>query len=387
MPYGEIFMGTFAQMWRHKRLWLFGLLGVLISSVGLAIYQLFQARWQSDWFGMMERMAENPDVFPQGLASNMLSKMAWLWAGLGLLLLCTLLGYVVNLIMRGATMNEAAIAWSGGSTQTGRGISVGAGRAVYLFLIDLLWLLPGIILGCGGALGLTVLLLGAGSASDSNGATGAFVLAFLASICGVACLGLLIALFAGVFSPLMYQSAVVGRRGLGQAVGEGWRLAQANLGAMIILVLLLFMLGILVNIVVSVLSLPLLVPWMGSFMSGMSRAAEGASRYEPFAMPQFRSGWVAVAGLWSGLLAWLSTGFLQSFRLTLYAEVYRQLTGISAAVVPAAPAPPPGHIAVPVVDLAPEAATLSPRASSTMPEIIVPEDAVSEVPQEPNPRA
>ncbi len=128
MPYGEIFMGTFAQIWRHKRLWLFGLLGVLISSVGLAIYQLFQARWQSDWFGMMERMAENPDVFPQGLASDMLSKMAWLWAGLGLLLVCTLLGYVVNLIMRGATMNEAAIAWAGGSTQTGRGISTGAGR-------------------------------------------------------------------------------------------------------------------------------------------------------------------------------------------------------------------------------------------------------------------
>ncbi len=184
----------------------------------------------------------------------------------------------------------------------------------------------------------------------------------------------------------MYQSAVVGRRGLGQAIGEGWRLAQANLGAMIILVLLLFVLGILVNIVVSVLSLPLLVPWMGSFVSDMSRAAEGASGYGPFAMPQFRSGWVVVAGLWSGLLTWLSIGFLQSFRLTLYAEVYRQLTGTSAAVVPAAPAPPPGDITVPVVDLAPEAATLSPGASSAMPEIIVPEDAASEVPQEPTPR-
>ena len=301
-------------------------------------------------------------------------------------MLCSLLGYVVNLIMRGATMNEAALAWEGGSTQTGRGISAGAGRGVYVFLLDLLWLLPGIVLGCGSAIAFTVLLLGAGSASDNSGAVGAVLLTLLAAICGVVCLGLLVALFSGVFSPLMYQSAVVGRRSLGQAVGEGWRLAQANLGAMIILVLLLFVLGILVNIVVSILSLPLLVPWMGSFMSDWSWAVESASRGEPFAMPQFRSGWLVVAGLWSALLAWLSTGFMQSFRLVLYAEVYRRLTGTRTAV--AAPIPPPADVtgpAAPPAEVVPGTAALSPDAPSAPPEITVPEDAVPEASQEPNP--
>jgi hypothetical protein len=299
-----------------------------------------------------------------------------------------LLGYVVNLIMRGATMNEAALAWKGGSTQTGRGISAGAGRAVYVFLIDLLWLLPGIVLGCGSAIAFTVLLLGAGSASDNSRAVGAVLLTLLAAICGVVCLGLLVALFSGVFSPLMYQAAVIGRRGLGLAVSEGWRLAQANLGAMIIFVLLLFVLGVLVNILVSILSLPLLVPWMGSFMGDWSRAVEGASRGEPFAMPQFRSGWLVVAGLWSALLAWLSTGFMQSFRLTLYAEVYRRLTGTAAGTTAAAPTPPPADVtapAAPPAEVVPGTATVSPDTPSAPPEITVPEDVAPEASQEPNP--
>ena len=43
-------------------------------------------------------------------------------------------------------MNEAVIAWGGGRTKTGRGISAGAGRAAYVFVLDLLWLLPGLLL-------------------------------------------------------------------------------------------------------------------------------------------------------------------------------------------------------------------------------------------------
>ena len=50
MPFGEIFTGTFSQIWRHKRLWLFGLLGLALTSIGLLLYQLFQYRWQSEWF-------------------------------------------------------------------------------------------------------------------------------------------------------------------------------------------------------------------------------------------------------------------------------------------------------------------------------------------------
>ena len=33
------FSGTFGQIWHHKRLWLFGLLGLTLASSGLLVYQ------------------------------------------------------------------------------------------------------------------------------------------------------------------------------------------------------------------------------------------------------------------------------------------------------------------------------------------------------------
>ena len=58
MPFGELFTGTFGQIWRHKRLWLFGLLGLTLTSIGLLIYQIFQYRWQGEWFSTMGDMTQ-----------------------------------------------------------------------------------------------------------------------------------------------------------------------------------------------------------------------------------------------------------------------------------------------------------------------------------------
>ena len=69
-----------------------------------------------------------------------------------------------------------------------------------------------------------------------------------------------------VFAPLMYQSAVAGRRGLGAAISEGWRMAQANLGAMIIFAILLWVCGIVLEMLVSVRHLPFSLPWMAGWM-------------------------------------------------------------------------------------------------------------------------
>ena len=150
MPFGELFTGTFVQIWRHKRLWLFGLLGLALTSLGLLVYQVFQYRWQSEWFTTMGDLMKNPGIMPERYFSAMMSSLVWLWVGMGIWIFVGLLGYIVNLVMRGATMNEAAVAWGGGRTKTGRGISAGASRAAYVFVLDLLWLLPGLLLACGG---------------------------------------------------------------------------------------------------------------------------------------------------------------------------------------------------------------------------------------------
>jgi len=345
MPFGELFTGTFGQIWRHKRLWLFGLLGLALTSLGMLIYQVFQYRWQSGWFSTIGDLMKNTGQMPDWYFNTMLSSMVWLWVGMGIWLVVSLLGYIINLVMRGATMNEAAVAWAGGRTKTGRGLSVGVARGVNVFLIDLLWLLPGLLLGCG-SLGVFGTILAADA--TSNGGNEASVLTTLIALCCLCCLALLVGLLYAVFAPLMYQSVVAGRRGLGAAISEGWRLAQANLGAMIIFAILLWVLNIALGMLVSLFTFPFMLPWMSSWMQDFSGMMESASRGVPPQMPQFgNTGWLLVTALVSGILTWLTTSFMQSFRLTLYAGVYRHLGGQSVRVEPvplpstddAAPAP------------------------------------------------
>ena len=107
-------------------------------------------------------------MMPERYVSTMMSSMVWLWVGMGLWLIVGLLGSIVNLVIRGATMNEASIAWGGGRTEIGRGLSVGVGRGVYVFLIDLLWLLPGLLLLCGG-FGVFPTVIAAAAVSDGSG--------------------------------------------------------------------------------------------------------------------------------------------------------------------------------------------------------------------------
>ena len=336
MPFGELFTGTFGQIWRHKRLWLFGLLGLALTSIGLLVYQVFQYRWQSGWLTTMGDLMKNPGMMPERYVSTMMSSMVWLWVGMGIWLVVGLLGYIVNLVMRGATMNEAAIAWGGGRTKTGRGISAGAGRAAYVFVLDLLWLLPGLLLACGGIGAFAAVIAAAAAASEGgNDAAGAFILTIITALCCIFCLALLVGLLSTVFAPLMYQSAVAGRRGLGAAISEGWRMAKANLGAMIIFAILLWVLNIALGMLVSLLTFPFMLPWLSSWMQNFSGMMESASRGMPPAMPQFGNmGWLFVATLVSALLTWLTASFMQSFRLTLYAGVYRHLGGQSETVEP-----------------------------------------------------
>jgi len=378
MPFGEIFTGTFSQIWRHKRLWLFSLLGLAFTSIGLGIYQLFQFRWQSQWFDLMGGVRDNPTVMPQRFFGEMMSAMTWLWIGWGIWMLVSLLGYLVNLVMRGATIHEADGAWAGGRIDTGRGIAVGAGRAVYVFLLDLLWLLPGILLGCGGLGALVTILAVVGSVDNNGGAAGVFVLTFFGALCCVFCLMLLVGLLSAVFAPLMYQSAVAGRRGLGAAISEGWRLAQANLGAMIIFALLLWVLAIVLMLVVSILSLPFAISWLSGWMRDWAGMMEDVSRGLTPTMPQFQSGWLVGAALVSGLLTWLTASFLQSFRLTLYAAVYRHLGGQGVPVDPEPPADassPAPFLAVP----GPPEAIGAAQPPAGLAEITVPDEATEPV--------
>ena len=102
------------------------------------------------------------------------------------------------------------------------------------FVLDLLWLLPGLLLACGGVGVFAAVIATAAAASNGgNDATGVFFLTIITAFLRRGfCLALFVGLLSTIFAPLMYQSVVAGRRGLGAAIGEGWRMAKANLGSL-----------------------------------------------------------------------------------------------------------------------------------------------------------
>lgn len=371
MPYGEIFAGTFQQIWRHKKLWGFGLLGALLGSIGLGLYQAMTLRWQSQWYGMLGAPESWGATPPPGFMSDLMSGLTWMWVGLGLLVVLGLLGYVVNLVMRGAIIGEATVAWQGGRTVTGRGFKTGARRAVYLFLIDLLWTLPGLLLVCGGSVGFFGFVAAADAWTRSGDRGGGIALLFFGLLCSVLCLALLTAAVTGVFAPLMYQAAVAGRRGAGAAVREGWRLARANLGPMIIFLLLLMALSLLLNLVMQAVTLPFSLPWLSSWLRDWTGLMEDMARGQAVDFPAMSGVWFTLSLIVSALLMLLTTSFVSTFGLTLYTEVYRRLAGLPVPAPEVVEPPPPAS-----------AETAAPIAQ---PQIIVPDEPIGPAGEEPNP--
>ena len=69
MPFGELFTGNVLLDLASKRLWLFGLLGLALTSIGLLVYQVFQYRWQSGWLTTMGDLMQNPGMMPSATSA------------------------------------------------------------------------------------------------------------------------------------------------------------------------------------------------------------------------------------------------------------------------------------------------------------------------------
>jgi hypothetical protein len=385
MEYGVIFAGAWRTIWREKRLWLFGLLGLLLAAIGSAAYLAFSMNWQRDYFAMIGRLTAGGR--PEAFAGQMIGSMTWLWLGIGLLMLASLIGYLINLVMRAATIHEAALAWNGVRSDVGRGVQAGFARGIYVFLLDLLWFVPSIIIWGGGYLLAIIALIGLGATSSNGSGAGTAVLGFCGILCGTGCLGLLVLLAQVIFAPLMYQSAVQGRRGAGAAIAEGWQLARTHLGPMIIFWLLSLVVSFGLGLILQLITLPFLFPLFGSYIAFMTQITENAGRgnFMP-TFPSLSGPLVFMLAVAIGLGSWLTNSLKQTFDLTMYAAVYRRLTG-GAVTVSATPPAPTGPSLAPLPPLEPTApaeatAVSEPAASPDVPaippgDLIVPDEETS----------
>ena len=329
MNYGEIISGTFRIIWREKKLWLFGLIGLALSALASGVYMASAMNWQSSFIANMSRPEFYNSADPESMFAAMFTSMGWLFGGMGFMLCVGLIGYVINLIMRGATIAEADRAWAGEKVEVERGARVGANRGLYLFVVDLLWfLLPSLILFAAWACGLLLMFGGIAAGANANADSAAAAFASLGSMFAffgiVGCFALIIAVVKGIFSPLMYQEAVLGEQSLGAAIKKGYSLARENLGPMVIFMLVMFVIYVISQTILQIASLPLMGVWMSNFFGMMGDFSDEMVNIPPPSAGN--QALLFLGGLFYGAVMLLLHSFSQTFALTMYARVYRQLT-------------------------------------------------------------
>jgi hypothetical protein len=153
---------------------------------------------------------------------------------------------------------------------------------------------------------------------------------------------------------------------------------------MIILWPLTLVLRFLVSLILQAVTLPLLLPlnqgWM-SYLRAMSQNPGSGSLPPP---PVLSSGYLVLGALVTGVVTLLVSSFVQTFGLTMYAEVYRRLTG--SQNVPVGPeASPPSGYGQPATTLSPAAPSVvetavpvarptTPVAATDAPALLVPDE-------------
>ncbi len=326
MDYDKVIGQGFSAVWRHKSLWALGCIGVMLAGLGSGVSAAFQLNWQADlyqtFFSLFALEGEMSPQEAQEFFRTFMGPMVGVYATAGLAMLMAFLSYLVSLVTRGAIIDQAASSATTGTVDWRQGLQAGLSRAPYLFLIDLAWWLPGIVL-FGGLFACGILgMFGSIAATvDQTGEPKMGV--FFASIIGFFCLFLvfilLYELVVGLFAPMMYQHTVQRRASFFESIRAGWRIAVANLGPMFVLLIVSFLLTLLLAIGTWIFS-------MGFSGLGMGFAFSRLGEL-PWVL---RLGLLLAAGLAYAAVHTLLGGFIEAARLSIYAHAYQELTGSSS---------------------------------------------------------
>jgi hypothetical protein len=323
MSYPEIVRRAFQLWWRTRALWP---LGVLAALFGAGDYRTggfnFNYSVSSDELPgggpaaeQLERLAESE--FVRALVANPLPFII----GAALIIIAwALISALVGQLAHGALIRMADVADQGYAASIGDALRVGAARLLPLFLIVLLASLP-ILLLVGVIAAVVAVILGqvlvtrAAEPETVLAAVGGALLCALPLALLIFVLGVLLNLLVR----LAQRVCVIEGRGPLHSLGRAWRLLWRNLGLTLLNWLALAILGALFGVVATLPAFAIALPAFFSFFS-------------TGAIPWFALIALVIYGL---VVTVLLGGVLTSFNSTLWTLLYRSfLAREPAAAVP-----------------------------------------------------
>ena len=301
LDFGGILRRAWEITWRNKILWLLGILSAIGSGGGFRSGNNFNFNQNG-----------NPDFLPQlqrrfpNLDQNAILAII---LGVGCVLIIIAIAFwILSIIGRGGLIGGINVADTRGSVKFGEAWSIGTKYFITVLLIGLAVAILGLLIGLASIIAV-------------------------ASIClaPLGCIGFLLIAVLNVFTYLAQIAAVTDNLSVGDAFGRAWQLVKANIGAVIILGLILAVIN---GVIAFVVALPLafiVAPIMLSIVGAANNNTAVAT-----------SG-VAIAGLC--LVAWIPVliivrGIVETWVTSAWVLAYRRLSGQPGAAPLAPPMAP-----------------------------------------------
>ncbi|MEP7355712.1 MAG: hypothetical protein ABI847_00570 [Anaerolineales bacterium] len=302
LDFGGILKRAWDITWRNKILWIFGILSAIGTGTPRAGNNINFNRGPNGLPDLGNR-------FPN-LDQNTVTAIV---IGVGcLILILALVFWLLSIVGRGGLIGGINLAETRGTKVSfGEAWAIGTKNFITVLII-----------------GLAVAILGLVVALGSTVAVATICLAPLG------CIGFLLIPVLGVFTYLAQIAAVTDHLSVGDAFGRAWQIVKANIGAIIVLGLILVIVNAIIGLVVA---LPLgiaLAPVMVSLVGAANNNTAVAT------------GSMAIAALC--VVAWIPVliivrGIVETWVTSAWVLAYRRLSGQSPApLAPMAPmAPPP----------------------------------------------
>lgn len=336
MDIGTTLSRAFNIVLKHRALWLLGFLASLASSTG----STFNFNPPSGSFspaGPGDSLSPELERFFDQLSQNAGLIFAGLAGFLCVALVISIVLWLVSIIASGGLVGGVQQIEETGTTTFGSAWSVGISKFWPLLGLNVLLALPGIVL-----LVLFLVLLGgslipflAGAATGDERAAVGFAGGVLLLMCGggvLACIGLIYLLLASALYVFGERAIVIENLGVFDALRKGWEVFRNNLGNIILIALLMFVISIVIGFVTAIVAGLLFAPVLVSILLGVSN--EGSVGIATIILGALT---FIVVIIISAIIAALFTAFYS----TTWTLAYRQFTGRGLSPVATTPAPLP----------------------------------------------
>ncbi len=326
MDYGEVLQKAWKVFWKNKILWIFGILAGCGSNSGGG--GSGNSGRSFDFNNNQGQNGDTPNLDP--LKPFLKGTESWfneqnVWIILGVIFLVVILLIVVQALIS-AIGRSGLIYGAAKSDKDAQGIGALSFGEVfnqslqYFVRVFLMQLLVGLVIAIP-ILILVAILVGAGIATQGIG-----MVAILPFFCICMCLFIPISWITNVLMEQSSVAIVTEELGVFDGLKRGWGVMKDNIGPIIIMTLIVYVGGGIINVILSIPVLLVMIPVIVAFAGGL---ASGQQTLMVGGVVVFL---LTVCGL--GLLMQILTGIVQTYIGTCWTLTFRRLTAPKPPVEP-----------------------------------------------------